>query len=227
MNKIFLVILSLFFFTPVNAQLLNEIGFFVGGTNYSGDIGNETYIAPNRIGGSLLYKRNVSTRISLRATVSVLPIADDDLNSSNIVRQQRGFNFSNTLYEVAMGLEFNYFDYDITSARDTYTPYILLEFAGFYYSVVSSQTNGVNNYSNKVAYAIPFGVGYKGKISRNFGYALELKARYTFEDDLDYNNEEIYNLRFGDPKTNDWYFFSGVSLAYSFGRPPCAVPRND
>lgn len=227
MNKIFLSIIGLLFFTQVNAQLLNEIGFSIGGTNYSGDIGKETYIAPNRIGGSLLYKRNVSQRISLRGTLSVLPIADDDLNSSNIVRQQRGYRFSNTLYEVAMGMEFNYFNYDITSEHENKTPYIIVELAGFYYHVVTSQTNGAYNYSNKVAYAIPIGVGYKGKITRSFGYAIELRARYTLEDDLDYNNEELYSLRFGNPKTNDWYFFSGVSIVYSFGRPPCAVPRQD
>jgi len=227
MNKIFLSILGFLFFTQVSAQLLNEIGFFVGGTNYSGDIGNEAYIAPNRIGGSLLYKRNVSERLSLRSTISILPIADDDLNSSNIVRQQRAYNFSNTLYEVAIGMEFNYFNYDITSEYKNKTPYILLELAGFYYNVVSNQTNGEYNYSNKVAYAIPFGVGYKAKITKAFGFAIELRARYTFEDDLDYNNEKLYSLRFGNPKTNDWYFFSGVSVVYSFGRPPCAVPRQD
>jgi len=223
MRKFFLITIGVLFFTTLHAQLLNEIGFFVGGTNYSGDIGNEAYVAPNRVGGSLLYKRNVNQRLSLRTTLSILPIADDDANSSNIVRQQRGLSFSNTIYEVAMGLEFSYFDYDITSSYDTATPYLLIEFAGFYYQVVSGATNGNYNYSNKVAYAIPFGIGYKSKITRNFGYALELKGRYTFEDDLDYNNEQIYSLRFGNPKTNDWYFFTGVSLVYSFGRPKCAV----
>lgn len=227
MNKIHLVI-SLLFITQLNAQLLNEIGFFVGGSNYSGDIGNEAYIAPNRLGGSILYKRNISSRISLRGTLSILPIADDDAKSSNIVRQQRGYSFSNTIYEGALGMEFNFFDYDITSYRNTYTPYLLVEFAAFYYNVVSSQaSDGSYNYSSKVAYTLPIGLGFKSKITRNLAYAVEVRARYTFEDDLDFNNTEINALKFGNPKTNDWYFFSGVSLVYSFGRPACAVPRND
>jgi len=214
------------FVTGVHAQLLNEIGFFAGGTNYSGDIGNETFIAPNRLGGGIVYKRNVNTRLTLRSSLSVLPIADSDANSSNIVRKQRGYSFSNTLYEVAMGLEFNYFEYDITSTDRTATPYLLFEFAGFYYQTVTSATNTQYNYSGKVAYAIPFGIGYKSKITRNLGYVLELKARYTLEDDLDYYNDRIQSLNFGNPNTNDWYFFTGVSLVYSFGRPRCAVsPR--
>ncbi len=226
MFKYFLLSIGLLFVTSSRAQFLHEIGFFVGGTNYSGDIGNETFIAPNRVGGSLLYKRNLNQRLSLRTTLSVFPIADNDANASNIVRQQRGFYFSNTIYEFAMGLEFNYLDFDITSSYDTSTPYILVEFSGFYYHTVTSETDGSYNYAGKVAYSIPFGIGYKSKITRSFSYGLELKARYTFEDDLDYNNENIASLRFGNPKTKDWYFFTGVSLTYSFGRPACAVsPR--
>jgi hypothetical protein len=223
MNKFHLAIISLLLFTQTNAQLLNEVGFFVGGTNYSGDIGNEAYIAPNKVGGSILYKRNINSRISLRGTFSYLPISDSDLKSSNVVRQLRGYSFSNTIYEIAVGMEFSYFDYDITSPSHTATPYILLEFAGFYYNVASSQINNSYNYASKVAYAIPFGLGFKSKLSRNFAYALEVRARYTFEDDLDYNNDRIYNLRFGNSNTNDWYFFTGLSVVYSFGRPPCAV----
>ena len=225
MNRFHFAVISLLLFTQVNAQYLNEIGFIVGGTNYSGDIGNEFYIAPNKIGASLLYKRNVNSRISLRSTLSYIPISDSDAKSSNSVRQERGYSFSNTLYEVAVGLEFNYFDYDITTSHLIATPYLLFEFAGFYYNIANSQTDSnTYNYSSKVAYAIPFGIGFKSKIARNYAFALELRARYTFEDDLDYNNERVSNLRFGNPKTNDWYFFSGISFVYSFGRPPCAVP---
>ena len=225
MKKIQLI-LVLFLASQLNAQFLNEIGFFAGGTNYSGDIGNEMYIMPNRVGGSIVYKRNVNSRISIRTTASYLPIAADDANSSNIVRQHRNYSFSNTIVEVAMGIEFSYFDYDITSSYNNYTPYIVVEFAGMYYDVASSRINGENNYTNKMSYAIPFGLGFKSKITDRIAYAVESRAHYTFVDDLDFNNENIPQLNFGNPNNNDWYFFTGVSLVYSFGRPPCAVtPR--
>ncbi len=225
MKKIQLI-LVLFLSTQLNAQFLNEIGFFAGGTNYSGDIGNEMYIMPNRVGGSIVYKRNVNSRISIRTTASYFPIADADANSSNIVRQHRDYSFSNKIVEVAMGLEFSYFDYDITSSYNNYTPYIVVEFAGMYYDAVSSRINAENNYTSKMSYAIPFGLGFKSKITEQIAYAVESRAHYTFVDDLDFNNENISELNFGNPNNNDWYFFTGVSLVYSFGRLPCAVnPR--
>lgn len=214
------------FQSVMSAQYLNEIGIFGGGSNYSGDIGNETFIMPNSPGGSIIYRRNLNERITLRGTLSIYTIHDDDANSSNPVRQLRGYSFTNTLSEVALGVELNYLDYDITSNDKTYTPYLFFEVAGFHYNVVSSIVDGEYNYSSKVSYAIPLGIGFKSKINRRLSYSVELRARYALADDLDYNNENYYQLSFGNPKTNDWYFFSGVGLTYSFGRPPCAVqPR--
>ena len=40
-------------------------------------------------------------------------------------------------------------------------------------------------------------------------------------DDIDFNNDKIDSLNFGNPNTNDWYIFSGFNLVYTFGRPPC------
>lgn len=226
MNKYFLLIVFLFSTAVSKAQYLNEIGLFGGGSNYSGDIGNEIYIMPNKVAGGLIYRRNLNTRLTLRGTGSIYPLKDNDANSLNPVRQERGFKFSNTLYEVALGLEFNYLDYDITSSSTIATPYLIFEVAGYYYNVVSSVTNGNINYTSNIGYAIPLGIGFKSKITRRIAYAVELRARYALTDDLDFSDEKISKLNFGNTKNNDWYFFTGVGLTYSFGRPPCAVqPR--
>lgn len=226
MNKYFLTIVFLLSILVSQAQYLNEIGLFGGGSNYSGDIGNELYIMPNKVAGGLIYRRNVTPRLTLRGAVSIYPLKDDDVNSFNPVRQKRGLKFSNTLSEVALGMEFNYLDYDITSSSNIATPYLIFEVAGYYYHVVSSVTNGNYNYSSSIGYAIPLGIGFKSKITRRFAYAVELRARYALTDDLDYSDEKIYNLNFGNSKNNDWYFFTGIGITYSFGRPPCAVqPR--
>ncbi len=225
MNKIFLTLISLLFFVNTDAQLLNEIGVSVGGTNYSGDIGQELFILPTKIGASLVYKRNLNSRLVGRLSLSYLPIADDDANSSNTIRNERGYSFTNTLYEAAFGVEFNYFEYDVMSRKKGFTPYIFVEFAGFYYDVATDRIDGATAYGQKVSYSIPFGIGYKSRITDRIGYALELRSHYTFEDDLDYNNQDFSDLRFGNINSTDWYFYSGVTLTYSFGRPPCFYPR--
>jgi hypothetical protein len=100
----------------------------------------------------------------------------------------------------------------------------LVEFAAFNYNAVRSETPPGSlqyNYESKTAYAIPFGLGYKTKLVTDFAIAVEIRARYTFVDDIDYNNQKINSVKFGNPDSNDWYVLSGISLVYSFGRPPC------
>ncbi len=59
------------------------------------------------------------------------------------------------------------------------------------------------------------------KLARNIGIALETSFRYTFKDVIDGNNHEIPDFDFGNPNTDDWYVFTGISVVYAFGRPGC------
>lgn len=217
----------LYFFIFITTSLwaqLHEVGFFIGGSNYIGDVGNETYFNPNQLGGGVLYKRNINTRISLRAAYSHIKLVANDNDATNIDRKNRGFKITNTLNELAAGIEFNYFNYDLTTRKQAYTPYLLFELAAFNYSVITGGTSPGNyEYERKTSYAIPFGIGFKAKIIDHFAVAAEIKGRYTFVDDLDYNNPNIPILNYGNPDSNDWYVFSGLTFTYSFGRPPCYI----
>ncbi len=193
-----------------------------GGSNYIGDIGSEYYINPNSFMGGVIYKWNVNPRISYRGTFAFTQLKADDANATNQERLNRGINFKNSLKEIAIGLEFNYFEYNLDDFSKTKTPYLLVEIAAFNYKTIVSGTDESNyEYETNTSFAIPFGVGYKTKLFGDFAIALELKARYTFVDDLDFNNDKIDSLKFGNPNTNDWYIFSGFNLVYTFGRPPC------
>lgn len=224
MNKHRLLYLFLLISTSLWAQL-HEVGFIVGGSNYIGDVGNETYWSPNQFGGGVLYKRNLNSRISLRATYTKMILSADDKDAANIVRKNRGYSFTNNIHELSGGIEFNFFNYDLSTNTHTHTPYFLFELAALNYHVATREISP-NNYelATKTSYAIPFGIGYKTKIIDHLTVAAELKIRYTFVDDLDYNNPNINRLTFGNPDSNDWYVFTGILFTYSFGRPPCFIP---
>lgn len=217
------------FITMTSKAQINEIGLFVGGSNYIGDIGPEYYINPNNFMGGIIYKWNMNPRIAIRGTFTYAAISSDDADATNKARFNRGVRFTNSIKELAVGVEFNYFEYNLDDYRKTRTPYLLVEFAAFNYNVVRSETppgSQQYNYESKTAYAIPFGIGYKTKLVNDFAIALEIRARYTFVDDIDYNNQKINTLKFGNPNSNDWYMLTGVSLVYSFGRPPCYANPN-
>jgi len=207
--------------TSISWSQINEIGFFIGGTNYIGDIGKTNYILPNKIGAGVIYKYNLNPRIALRGTFSYLPIEANDENATNSIRQNRNFNFKNTIYELAVGIEYNFFEYEISSSDKTFTPYILAEIAGFSYRYATTET-APNQYAlkSKTSIAIPFGLGIKTKLTHNIAVAIETKVRYTFEDNLDFTTSKIPSLDFGG-ESNDWYVFTGISFVYTFGRPAC------
>lgn len=201
---------------------INEIGIFVGGSNYIGDIGSEYYVNPNNLMGGLIYKWNMNPRIAFRGTFTYAQISADDDDATNSERLNRGLRFNNSIKELAFGFEFNYFEYNLDDYRQTHTPYLLFEIAAFNYNVVTRETAPQEyEYTSKTSFAIPFGIGYKAKLFGDLAIALELRMRYTFEDDIDYNNYEINSLSFGNPNSNDWYMLTGISLVYTFGRPAC------
>ena len=209
------------YFTTISLAQVYETGITIGGSNYVGDIGRTNYIYPNKIAGAAFFKYNWNPRIALRATFSYIPIEGNDFDDDTDYRRTRGINFTNTIHDLAIGLEYNFYDYNLSEVGKTWTPYIILEIAGFNYQYVINETApGQYEFGSKNSFAIPFGVGIKSKLTGSLAIALESRVRYTFDDDLDYTTNSIPALDFGS-NNSDWYMFTGVSIIYTFGRPPC------
>ncbi|MCL7764273.1 DUF6089 family protein [Polaribacter sp. Z014] len=215
-------------FTTIFFGQLHEVGLTIGGTNYVGDIGKNYYFYPNKLAASVFYKYNWNPRIALRASYSLLPISGNDADADTGFRRDRldptgkTYKFSNTINELAAGIEYNFYEYDLSSDDKTWTPYLLLELAVFNYTNVKTYlpTGKVDKLGKKTSLAIPFGFGYKSKLFGTLAFAIEAKFRYTFEDDLDYLSTDTPNVNL-EGTGNDWYMFTGVSLIYTFGRPAC------
>ena len=71
---------------------------------------------------------------------------------------------------------------------------------------------------------IPMGMGFKKMIGKQLCLGLEAGARKTFFDYLDGigdSEQIIKDYQYGDPVTNDWYFFTSISLTYVLYEIPC------
>lgn len=207
------IILFIFLFVSIlsNSQV-HEVGVSLGGTNFIGDIGRTTYLYPNSLGGGFFYKFNYNPRIAIRGTLSYLPIEGNDADSNNGFRQNRNESFKNIIREAAAGIEFNFYEYNILDDSKKWTPYLLLEVVGFNYSF--EEEDGSTSLSRSLA--IPFGIGYKSRLFDKIAFSFETKFRYSLQDNLENNsNGDVTNT------DNDWYVFTGFSLIYTFGRPPC------
>jgi hypothetical protein len=218
----FLKLFFLFFAFTMNAQI-HEVGVFVGGTNYIGDVGSTTYISPNKLALGLLYKWNKNPRLAYRFSVNGAYIYSNDIDSDEAGRNQRGYHFRNSIKEVSLGLEFNFFDFNLHEAKRKYTPYV---HSGINYISVRDAYVSSNQIvmagDHKGSFAIPMTLGVKSNLTPHIILALEVGARYTLTDNLDGSNPKDDNLmKFGNINNNDWYVFSGVTLTYTFGNKPC------
>ena len=220
MKKSILLIVFISFSNILLGQMY-EAGFFAGGSNYVGDIGRTNYIYPNKVTGGAFFKYNWNPRIALRASYSYIPIEGNDLEADTDFKRNRALNFSNTIHELAIGLEYNFYEYDLSTPGKTWTPYIILDLAIYNYNtIVSEPQPNQFLYESKNAITVPFGLGLKSKLIGPLAIAVETKFRYSLTDDLDYTSDALPALNFGG-NNNDWYVTTGVSLIYTFGRPAC------
>lgn len=205
-----------------------EIGGFLGGANYIGDVGETTYINPNTLAFGAIFKWNRSSRHSFRASFIHADIKANDKNSSEDRRKERGYKFENSINEISIGLEYTFWEFSMYSGRPASAPYLYTGLTFFTYDALYKKPteDEISDYDQAGTFAIPMVLGYKTTLGRKLVLAFEIGARYTFTDDLDGSNpvnglKNNDRVKFGNINNNDWYVFSGITLNYTFGRKPC------
>lgn len=210
---------------------MHEIGLHLNATNYIGEVGSTTYVDPNpkKLGYGLFYKRNFTTRYAVRAELGFAKFTANDLNASDPGRKTREYSFENKLAYGSAIFEFNYLDFDLSSFEYTWTPYVFLGIGyhnhdDLFFDMRLTGAQEAQSEHKASSWGIPFGVGVKTKLTPFLVLGAEIKALYSFSDNLDGSFPTfgtVNNDRFNTRLSNDWVLFSGVTLSYSFGRPPC------
>jgi hypothetical protein len=225
MRYLILFLLSMFFIQPGQSQIY-EVGVFVGGSNFIGDVGATNYISPNQTAFGAIFKWNRSARHSLRASLIYSKIEGLDSKSDDPRRIERAYSFDNNLLEISAGMEFTFFDFDLHDGEKKITPYLFTGISMANHDNYFFTSNGVyvSEDTTSWAYGIPMVLGVKTTFLDNFVLGFELGARYTFSDELDGSVPDAKhreNLSFGNINSNDWYVFTGFTLTYTFGVKPC------
>ena len=221
MKKIFYLLICFFSLVDSQAQI-HEVGVFLGGSNYIGDVGPTTYISPNKAAFGLLYKWNKSPRHSYRISYIQSQITSNDRDSDERSRNLRAYRFDSDVKEFSLGLEFNFFDFNLHQLSNKVTPYVASGVSYFFSNyhldlAVPGAEEKTGRTERRKSIAIPMIVGIKSNITPHLILALETGARYTLTDNID----GTFNQNFGNINNNDWYVFTGVTLTYTFGNKPC------
>jgi hypothetical protein len=216
------------FLVGLSGQNRMELGLFLGGSYYQGDLNpsvpfKETHPA---FGGLLRY--NMTDRIAWKATATLGRLSGS--YPSPGVRfpnaENMSYSFERNIADCSAQMELNFMSYDhpyISGSK--FTPYISYGVATTIYKRYGNQNQ---NEKNKTVFvlSLPFGIGAKYKINNWIRVGAEWTFRKTFVDDLDVTGQtDVINPDdpyWFDDKTfthnNDWYSFAGVTVSFSFLR---------
>lgn len=209
---------------PMAHAQIHEIGVGIGGANYVGDIGSTQFIAPKDFGYNVFYRWNKSPRHSYRFSYSHMKITGDDAKSDMGSRKSRDLSFKNTIQELSAGLEFNFFEFDLHQEQFAMTPYLYGGLSVIRYDDIYFRGKRmIDTDTKKYSAAIPFAAGMKVRVTQQININAEVTAHYTFTKNLDgsHPTSDRYKSHAFGKDSSDWYFYSGISVSYTFGKNPC------
>ena len=162
-----------------------EIGAFLGGSNFIGDVGRTQYIHPDKLAYGAFFKWNINNRIAAKASYNFTNLFAADSLSSSPGRYYRNFKVGSNIHEFGLGFEFNFFPYDLHILDTHHTPYVYAGVAYFSFKDRYLSSSNTIEYNNNFTFAVPFAVGYKIAFANHLAVGAEVGVRYTFTDNID------------------------------------------
>jgi hypothetical protein len=200
--SLFVFACNMLFSQRQNARSKSELGAFIGGSYYIGDLNELNHFQNTNLAYGGIFRFNVHSRMSLRANFSYGNLEASDREATNPVLINRNLSFKTDFYEFAAGVEFNYLPYQTGHSKHWISPYLFAqvglfrinpktEYNGEWYELQPLGTEGqgtsLNNkdFYSKTQLCVPVGLGLKLSVARNLSLNLEYGVRKTFTDYID------------------------------------------
>lgn len=229
---------SVFFATISAAQNTSELGVGVGGAVYRGEIAPSYQFRNNRPAITAFYRKDITAPVTLRGGLTYGMLRADDANQQREnntlpLPTYRQASLKGGLLEASAVVEYNFFDYHDRKDKVHFTPYVFVGIAGFYADTRVSTTNAaltgvIDERGSMLGFAIPAGVGIKYALSPRWNLGAEVGARKAFTDNLDHLSTKNTQLNASSDRdllinthTQDWYFYNGISVSYTFYKIRC------
>lgn len=224
---------SVFFAQSATAQYTSEIGVGLGGLVYKGELSPNYQFENNRPAITAFYRRDISAPITLRGALLAGMLRASDGNVEGIngngapLPGYRQANMKGDLYEASAVLEYNFFDYHYRKAKVHFTPYVFVGITGYLANTKTATNNAalpsLNQSGTMLGVSVPAGFGFKYALSNRWNLGLEAGARKVFSDRLDHIDGKSNGQTdlIGNPNDQDWYFFNGISISYTFYKINC------
>lgn len=200
-----------------------EFGGGIGIFGYAGDLSRGYNPLESKFGAFGVYRMNFSEFVSFKTSLGIGSLAGNDDNPIDPLGEARSHSFSTGITELSGVLEYHFLDFRNEKSPIRWSPFV---FGGFGLARLG-EVNGAPDDFNQIQAIVPFGIGFKQLIGKQFGLSLEIGTRKTFTDYIDGvsdTEQTVKNFEFGHPTSKDWIFFTGVSFTYILYKIPCPFP---
>jgi len=201
-----LVVFIIFTMTYISAKAQQiEIGMLFGTSHYIGDLSDEKINFNNTYFAASLFGRyNFSDKLAVKGMGSYGRVSGDDKQSSKDASKLRNLNFYSDIFEFSAHLEYNLLKNDLRNLKNRpFIPYVFAGIGVFNFNPKSdslgkvyelqplaTEGQGSTVYNERKKYnlteiIIPFGIGFRARISDAFLIGFETGVRYTTTNYLD------------------------------------------
>ena len=102
----------------------NEIGVFIGGSYYIGDL-NELHFNLTQPATGVFYKKNIDRRFAIKSSLLYGEIrGSDKTNKIDSTKINRNLHFKSPITELSAQVEFNFMNYETGNKKYSFSPYI-------------------------------------------------------------------------------------------------------
>ncbi|MBQ8704611.1 MAG: outer membrane beta-barrel protein [Bacteroidales bacterium] len=257
-GAIVLLLLASLTATAQRTDLLSrsELVLTGGGMNYLGDLNDQSAFGEVHAGFGAGVRCRLDNRWSLRLGGSY-----GTVSASEDWQEWRNLSFRSRIYEGSLLAEFNFRPFGPGATESQWTPYIFGGVAVFHFGPealyeapdgstswvalqpLCTEGQGTTTYPSRRSYpltqlAMPFGVGVRWRLSKNFSLTAEYGFRKTWTDYLDdvsttyvgadlltaeYGNQSAaladrsdmpnaVGIKRGDDSLDDWYSYFNLSV---------------
>lgn len=220
MKKSLIIVLFIFVFKAASAQY-HEIGGGLGFSNTRTDFGG---IAPlsTRFGGTAFYRFNFNEVWVFRTDLNIARFASADKYYNNLQAELRRQSFFTNFVQFGLNMEYNFLNFRAQNKyRHVFSTFLT---AGLANSVffAQSQNRGISAFN----ISIPFGLGAKYQISKQWNVGLIYLAHKYFVDKIDnipnnappFNSSKVQNP---DITTQDWLHTLNFTVSYTIYKLRC------
>lgn len=212
--KSLFVIIFLTFSSSISAQFhthasRSELGVFLGGSYYIGDLNPIAHFRAVQPAAGLVYRYNIHSRLVFRANFTYGNVVGDDALAKEQLQVNRNLSFKSDIFELGAGVEFHYFPFQLGHDRYKGTAYLLAELGMFrmnpktnlngewiFLQPLGTEGQG-SSLGSRGRYSmyqmcIPLGFGFKVGLGDWVTLNFEYRIQKTFTDYLDDVGADTY-----------------------------------